>query len=128
MKYLKKPLTNPPWRPRKIKEPEQLWDRFVEYAKHVEENPLFESKALNIPTGAVIVELRKDHPMTIASFCLFLGITSQAWRYWRRNREDLAETIERVENAVFAYKFERAAAGIFKANIISRELCRSQNS
>ncbi len=53
---------------------------------------------------------------------MFLGVTSQAWRYWRKNREDLKEAIERIESVVLVYKFERAAAGIFKANIISREL------
>lgn len=128
MKYNNNTSSNPPWRPRKIQEPSQLWERFVEYVKHVEETPLFESKIFITSNGAVTVKLSRDRPMTIASFCLFLGVSSQAWRYWRKNRADLTETIERIENAVFTYKFERAAAGIFKANIISRELGLMRNS
>ncbi|WP_174148306.1 terminase small subunit [Leisingera sp. ANG59] len=112
----------PPWRPRKIETPQCLRERFVEYAKHVESNPLVERKLLKTSNGTVGAELRKDRPMTIAGFCSFIGVTSQAWRYWRTNREDLKDPIELIENAIYAYKFERAATGIFKANIISREL------
>lgn len=128
MKNIDTSSTRPPWRPRKIKGPDQLWGQFVGYAKYVEGTPLYESKAFNASKGTVNIKLRRDRPMTIASFCLFLGVTSQAWRYWRQNRADLAETIERIEDAVYAYKFERAAAGIFKANIISRELGKRSNS
>lgn len=118
----------PPWRPRRLDGPSQLLERFVEYAKHVEENPFLEEKVLNTSHGTVVVKLKRERPMTIASFCLFLDVTSQAWRYWRRNREDLEEAIELIENAVFAHKFERVAAGIFKANLISRELGSMRNS
>ncbi|GAA6199609.1 terminase small subunit [Aquicoccus sp. SU-CL01552] len=128
MKNENSPSVNPPWRPRKIKEPSQLLDQFIKYAKHVEKSPLVEKKILNTSSGPVIVKLRRCRPMTITNFCLFLGISSQAWRYWRKNREDLAETMEYIENVVFAYKFERVAAGILKANIISRELGLQKNT
>ncbi|SEP26652.1 DNA-packaging protein gp3 [Salinihabitans flavidus] len=99
-------------------------DRFFAYVEFVEENPLYEDKIFKTTNGIVRATLRKDRPMTIASFCIFLGVTTQAWRYWRKNRDDLAEAIELIEDATFVYKFERAAVGIFKANIISRELRR----
>ncbi|MFW8596469.1 terminase small subunit [Cribrihabitans neustonicus] len=105
-----------------VRAPQHLGERFVEYAEHVESNPLFESKLFRTANGTMIAKLRKDRPMTIAGFCLFLGITTQTWRHWRKNRKDLVETMELIENAVFAHKFERCAAGIFKANNISREL------
>lgn len=128
MKYLNNIPKNLPWRPRKIVSPEQLIARFEQYAEFVEQTPLFEDKVFKTDRGVVQEKLRKDRPMTIAGFCLFLGITSQAWRYWRKNRKDLAVAIELIENAVFVYKFERAAIGIFKANIISRELGRIRHA
>lgn len=128
MKYKDKMSRNSPWRPRKIASPEHLIARFIQYAEFVEQNPLFEGKVLKTAKGIVRVKLRKDRSMTIAGFCLFLGITSQAWRYWRKNRKDLADAIELIENAVFVYKYERAAVGIFKANIISRELGRMRHA
>lgn len=118
----------PPWRPRRLDGPNQLLESFVEYAKHVEKNPFLEETVLYTSNGTVVVKLKRERPMTIANFCLFLDVNSQAWRYWRRNREDLVDAIERIENAVFAHKFERVAAGIFKANLISRELGSMRNS
>ena len=117
-----------PWRPRKVSSSEQLVERFADYEKYVEENPVLEDKVFRTASGIIRTKVRKDRPMTIAGFCLFLGVTAQAWRYWRKNRQDLAETIELIENIFFAYNFERAAVGIFKANIISRDLSPKRRS
>lgn len=115
-------INKPPWRPRLIASPYQLLERFVCYAKFIEKNPLQEEKLFTYKNQVVRAKLRKARPLTLTGFCTFLGITAQAWRYWRKTREDLSEAVELIENAIFAHKFEGAAAGIFKANILSREL------
>ncbi|WP_305988620.1 terminase small subunit [Roseibium sp. MMSF_3544] len=128
MKIRDKNPNRPPWRPRKIAAPEELIESFVAYAKDVEENPFYTEKIFIVDGGVLKANLRVARPMTIAGFCNFLGVSSQAWRYWRAKRKDLAEAIEIIDGAVFAQKFEGAAAGIFKANIISRDLARGHQS
>ncbi|MGR3632569.1 MAG: terminase small subunit [Limimaricola soesokkakensis] len=113
---------HPPWRPRVIASPDELLEYFVSYAVHIEQHPLQEDKVFFCRGKAVHANLRKSRPLTMAGFCVFLGITPQAWRCWRKKRRDLIDAVELIEDAIFAHKFEGAAAGIFKANIISREL------
>ncbi|MBG6206255.1 hypothetical protein IWQ49_000902 [Labrenzia sp. EL_126] len=122
MKNIDENLKRPPWRPRKIASPEELLERFVAYADHTTANPYFKEISFKTESGVLREKVRVARPMSIAGFCTFLGVSSQAWRYWRAKRGDLAEATELIDNAVFAHKFEGAAAGIFKANIISREL------
>lgn len=114
--------SKPPWRPRLISSPNQLLDRFVSYAAFTEEHPLQEEKLFVYDGKVVRVKLRKSRALTVAGFCSFLGVTPQTWRYWRRNRSDLSDAVELIGDAIYANKFEGAAAGLFKANIISREL------
>ncbi len=108
-------------RPRKIASPELLLEQFVAYAQHVEDNPFYADQVFRTRNGFVHAKLRKARPMTISGFCSYLEITVQAWQYWRRNRIDLSEASELIAEAVLVHKYEGAAAGIFKANIISRE-------
>lgn len=115
-------VNQPPWRPRVIASPHQLLKKFVLYANFIEQHPLQEEKLFTYKDQIVRTKLLKARPLTLTGFCMFLGITPQAWRYWRKNRRDLSEAMELIENAIYAQKFEGAAAGIFKANIISREL------
>ena len=66
--------------------------------------------------------LRKPRPMTIESFTTFLGIAPRTRRYWRANREDLAERIEMIEDAIYDQLFCLAAVNMLQANLISRKL------
>ncbi|AYE86723.1 terminase small subunit [Sulfitobacter sp. D7] len=109
-------------RPRKIANSELLLQQFVAYAQHVEESPFYIDKIFRTKNGFVRTKLRKSRPMTISGLCLYLGISTQAWQHWRRNRKDLQIAVEFISEAIFVHKYEGAAAGIFKANIISREL------
>jgi hypothetical protein len=111
-----------PWRPRKIASPEFLLVRFVAYADFVETHPFFEDMIFKSQNGFVHTKLRKARPMSIAGFCQFLKVTPQSWRNWRKSRQDLLEVVEVIDGAISAHQFEGAAAGLFKANIISREL------
>ncbi|MFU1607036.1 terminase small subunit [Sulfitobacter pontiacus] len=112
----------PPWRPRKFGCPEQLAEQFVNYANYMEDNPLLEIKLFFYRGEVVTGKCRKPRPMTIESFSSFLGISSRTWRYWKLNREDLAEIIEIIEDAIFDHLFCLATANLVKANLISRKL------
>src|SRR5680860_1864535 len=97
-------------RPRKIVSSELLLKQFVAYAQHVEDNPFLVDTVFKTERGLVHAKLRKARPMTISGLCLYLGITMQAWQYWRRNRIDLLEATELIDDAVFVHKYEGAAA------------------
>jgi len=114
-------------RPRLIKNPVELWDKFLAYVKDVEDNPLMATKVFKTKQGFVHALVRKMRPLTIRGFCTFIGVTHHAWRKWHKY-EDLQWTIELIENAIYVQKFEGAAAGLLKANIISRELDFGRNS
>lgn len=119
--------SKPPWRPRKVETHEQLVNHFVCYAEYAENNPIIVTRLLRIGDGRVVsADLRKQRPLTVESFCIFLGITSRTWRHWRSNREDLADTIEVIEDAIYDQLFCLAAANLVKANLISRKLGQAQ--
>lgn len=122
-------IRNPrsPWRPRKIETPEQLANQFVCYAEYVENNPIIVTKVFHTGDGRVVsADLRKHRPMTVESFCMFLGVASRTWRHWRSNREDLADMIEMIEDAIYDQLFCLAAANVVKANLVSRKLGLAQ--
>ncbi len=112
-------------RPPLFNDPEQLWDACCAYFRWVEDNPLRKHKIFVIKGKAVPVEIPKMRAMTIAGLCGFLRITNGTWVEWRKKRTDLSEIIARVETIIWCQKFEGAAAGLFNARVINRELGHS---
>jgi hypothetical protein len=88
----------------------------------VDANPLYSDQLVTFQGKATHEPVAKMRAMTLAGLCLFLDITTKAWRLWKANRVDLAETIERVEMVLYAQKFAGAAADLLNANIIARDL------
>jgi hypothetical protein len=99
-----------------------LWTACVEYFEWVDANPLYSDQLVTFQGKATHEPVAKMRAMTLAGLCLFLDITTKAWRLWKANRVDLAETIERVEMVLYAQKFAGAAADLLNANIIARDL------
>lgn len=104
-----------------------LWEACVEYFQWVEDNPL----------GEAIVyqgELNKDQAkplmraMTLDGLCIFLDITDQTWYNYKERGADFLEVIAKAESIIRTQKFQGAAAGLFNANIISRDLGLSDKS
>lgn len=117
-----------PWRPRVVETAQQLIELFLSYRLFIEKSPL-EEDAIFIHAGEIVrVARMRARPLTLSGFCSFLHIAPQTWRYWRKNRPDLSRAIEMIEDVIYVQKFEGAAAGIFKANIISRDLGAAHRS
>lgn len=92
--------------PRKFESADELWAQFVEYAQ-----------------GRMECEMnRQPLPLTLASFCLELGVTTQAWSQWRQNRKDLFEVIARVDETIRDQKLAGATVGAYNHNIVARDL------
>ncbi len=103
-----------------IATPEELWENFEEYASWLEENPLMEVDYRGKDANKVLIP--KMRPFTKDSFALACGLTSwEKINNWR-SREGFEDVITRIEAYIFKQKFEGAAAGFFKENIIIRDL------
>ena len=99
-----------------------LWTACVEYFDWMRGRPLIEVKPFAYEGKITMADLPHQRAMTLASLCVFLDIGYSTWDEWRKERPDLTEVITRVERIIFAQKFEGAAAGLFNANIIARDL------
>lgn len=101
---------------------EALWEACCEYFAWMQGRPLIEVKPFAYEGNITMADLPHQRAMTLASLCVFLDIDYSTWDAWRKDRPDLSEVITRVERMIFAQKFEGAAAGLFNANIIARDL------
>ena len=103
------------------KSPDALKKECLAYFKWVEENPLYSVEVVKIKDRAELVPVPKLRAMTLRGLCVFLGIKLQTWLNYRE-REEFFDIITRVEEMIYAQKFEGAAGGMLNANIIAREL------
>lgn len=102
--------------------PELLWGAACEYFEWVDENPLIEVDYVG--SHAVECERKHPRPYTIHAFLLYIDAHVGYWSEFKRNNtdKDFSVVIHRVEQTIYNQKFEGAAAGLFNANIISRDL------
>jgi len=101
--------------------PDELWTACCEYFEWIEQNPLLESEAFAYQGAVTLQELPKMRAMTVASLCIFLDISQQAFGEYRR-REDFGDITTRVDEIIRTQKFQGAAAGLLNPNIIARDL------
>ena len=105
-----------------FKTPEAMWERFCEYAADVLANPLQEERVFSGKNGVIKTNVNKLRPLTLMGFRLFAPFTRQAWEKWRKERPDLWEVMNDIEDAVYSQKFEAASAGLMNAGIIGKSL------
>lgn len=104
-------------RPRLFASSDALWEACVEYFEAVESSPLYETKA----DKGILYRLPKPRPMTIGGLSVFLDIDVSTWNTWRKE-PDYSAVCTRVEAIIRDQKFAGAAAELFNANIIARDL------
>lgn len=111
-----------------FKTPEILWDACQEYFEETDKRKWNKVEFKGSQIKKVLVPT--ETPYTIAGLCLFLGVNSKYFndfKYALRNKTDkksldYSEVIERVEQIIYIQKFEGATVGVFKENIIARDL------
>ena len=113
--------------PMKYSDPDVLWNACVEYFEWTEDNPLYESKAMNVGGQVEIVKIPKVRAMTITSLCRFLDVTLKTWVSYRETK-DLLHIATRADNVIRDQKFTGAAADLLNANIIARDLGLSEKT
>jgi hypothetical protein len=101
--------------------PDKMWEACCEYFDWVDENPMKAEKLFSFQGSVIKGEYSIIRAMTIAGLCNFLGVTSRMWRGYRE-KEGFVPVMERVEQVMYAQKFEGASADLLNANIIARDL------
>lgn len=98
--------------------PNELWNKAVDYIEWVENNPLYERKAFS---NALVVDLPKMRAMTISGFCVYAGIHRDTFYAYEQEAE-YSDICARIRDIFFDQKFTGAAAGLLEPNIVAREL------
>jgi hypothetical protein len=106
----------------KFADGEALWKACVKYFEWVEDNPLLKMQLVTWKGLTTQVPVPRPRPMTKGCLCLFLRIQRSTWNAWKRDRPDLASTIERVESVIWDWQFMHAAAGLLDAGMVIRQL------
>ncbi len=125
-------IPNPVGRPSKVKNAEELWDKFVAYCDDVDENPWQQKTGSNSVAagqkgGAQSNAMRQEvrvlpRPYTLQGFCAYCGIV-QRWVDFKRHnieRRNFKEVITQIENVVMAQQLDGALLHQFNANIVAR--------
>lgn len=107
-------------RKRLFADPQALWDASTQYFRWCEEHPImtidFKGK------DATRVEIPKKRAFTMQGLCNFLGIGSLKEYKNNPNYKGFSPIIKQIKDVMYQQKFEGAAAGVFNASIIARDL------
>ena len=106
----------------KFASPGDLMNACTEYFKWVDDNPLYEQKLVKYKDYCELKKVPKLRAMTMASLCMFIDISHDTLRNYAKKSEDFLAVVRTVENTVREQKFAGAAADLFNANIIARDL------
>lgn len=109
-----------PGRPKKYN-PSLLWKIALGYFEWVGKNPLKEKKVFGNGHSATVPKMRA---MTEIAFCLYAGIDENTFRRYKDHEDykDFWGVSKTIEKLIYTQKFEGAAADLFNASIIAREL------
>ena len=108
-------------KPKLYETPRALLEKSLEYLDWVEDNPLYEHKAMNVGGEVHVVKIPKMRATTLGGLCIFLGMSPETWRLYR-TRPDYLGIITEIEAIIYENKFTGAAADLLNANIIARDL------
>ncbi|MGE7777367.1 DNA-packaging protein [Chitinophaga sp. NPDC101104] len=103
--------------------PELLWTEACAYFQWCIDNPLIKVDWV----GGMAKKVKRpiDRPFTLEGLCLYLGVNKGYFRDFKKGAgagEDFSTVVTRIEETIFHQKFSGAAAGIYNANIICRDL------
>ena len=67
------------------------------------------------------ISLQLYKPMSIEGLSVYMGITSETWREYKK-RKEFSVICSRVEDIIFTYQFEGATVGAFSHALVARKL------
>lgn len=107
--------------PRNIESPEQLYSIFEEYQKNLD---IIRVPQSHVKLGIVYLEI--PEPMSMQGFKSFCWDKDYGdiGRYidGRLTTTEYVEIVTRIKDKIFKHNLSRAAAGLYKENLIARQL------
>lgn len=106
--------------------PLDLLEKCIEYFEWNEETPILTTEVVKVRVQGGAEEIKhetvpKVRAMTIRAMCLYLEIGTSTWEGYRKKKA-YSGIVTYAEDVIFTQKFENAAAGLLKENLITREL------
>ena len=101
--------------------PGDLWDACCEYFQWVEDNPLQTVENVKFQGMGTLESVPLMRNMSEDGLTIFLDISSSAWWDYKQ-KPDFLEVTDQVVKIIRSYKLDGAISGLFKENIIAREL------
>lgn len=98
--------------------PDELEAACFEYFDWVDDNPLWEMKVFSTGLQA---KMPRPRAMTLQGLTGYIGMGMRTWADYR-DRDEFKDVCQIVEDVMFDQKFAGAAAGLFSAVIIARDL------
>ncbi|MDF1670665.1 MAG: terminase small subunit [Roseovarius sp.] len=105
-----------------FKNGEELMDRYLEYCEWAAEQAFPVDKAFSTKRGIQHTSERRTGPKTLEGFQLFIPVVHKTFQQWERDRPDLTEAISLIRADIKDHKMRGAAAGVYSASIVGREL------
>ena len=107
---------------RNLNSPEQLWELFQQYKKQL---PIIEVPVTHVKLGVTYLPI--PSPMTMEGFKCYcwdvnIGDIKRYIDNSEGNFEDYVPIIARIKQEIFNHNLSRAAAGMYKENLIARQL------
>jgi len=108
--------------PRNIDSPEQLWNLFEAYKESIE---TIQIEVPHVKLGTVKMNVKA--PITMEGFKVFaFREVGCIQRYidgsLEHDKNQYVEIITRIKNEIYSHNFNRAAVGVYKENLIARQL------
>lgn len=101
--------------------PEDLWASACEYFQWATDHPLIECKVANSAGEPIIIEIPKLRAMTLVEMRVYIGIAQSTWHLYS-TRPEFSDVCQLIADIIYAQKFTGAAAELFNATIIARDL------
>jgi len=102
-------------------DPAILSEACFEYFQWCEDHPLYATELVKFQGKATLQDVPKMRAMTIAGLCIFLGISDETLRRYKKD-ENFYGVIHEAEQIIRTQKFEGASAELLNPNIIARDL------
>jgi len=108
---------------KRISSPDLLWQMACDYFEWCDSNPIYKSELPRSSKHEVAL-IPHERPYTKIGLCSYLCIGRETLdRYIsQKGYEEYHDVGELIENVIFTQKFERAAIGVYNANLIVRDL------
>ena len=106
-------------RPKKFKSPSDLWSQAILYFDECDNNPLTKIENTTTEKGSFNKITSFKVPYTWEGLYVFLGVCNL---HYYKDNEEFSSILTHIGNIIRNQKYTGAAAGLFNANIIARDL------